>query len=271
MERVKVQSSNEGKTRSFEVQLVSLCQCSFIPQPNYRAIAPVFAHLVGDEQSLRAVVASIRTGRRLWLVDRKYQQNANSPYPYLDFIKKEKWVYAWQYFEEGASVQIFAKNYFEIEPGIIDDETIKFISIVPNKWKEDNITNIRKDMREFACDYFNVKKDNEIYDFIYSNLVEISTMYCMYLDRRVFVPILPDIEFQIKLFVECLKNRICAFGKETNIDYKDPYFIISSHLTTLDTFQHSLRQSNISSAIYCNTSHDAFMAVYERVISNHEY
>lgn len=275
-ERIVVErQSKEGKTRSFEARVVGMTISNMAPwvKPNDdKLIQPVSVLIVGDDSSVRAVVANLRTGRRCWLTDRKRNTVRNKqPYPSLD-LTGTKYQYLFQQFDEGTICHVYSIDLYNQDPGMIDPDDIQFIAPVPKQWVEEQqqyLQAIDPELKSWAIKEFtkvckpqSLKSEHE-WQSIADSIVECAAMTCVYLDRRTRIPILPDLRFQVRLFLECVTVGLCRYPEQKNERYSRQWGFSGPSFISND------REMGLVWSIQCRASHDSFQSVLARVVNQH--
>lgn len=271
-ERIVVErQTKEGKTRSFEARVVGMTvshMASWIKTGDDRIVQPASVVMLGDDASVRAVVANLRTGRRCWLTDRKRNTTRNKqPYPSLD-LTGTKYHYLFQQFDEGTICHVYSVDLYNQDPGMIDPDDIQFIAPVPKQWAaEQNVDPILATWakNEFAklCKPQDLKSEIE-WESIANSIVECAAMTCVYLDRRTRIPILPDLRFQVRLFLECMTVGLCRYPEQIIQGRYSRQWGFNGPAFTSDDNEMGLLWS-----IQCRASHDSFQSVLSRVVNQH--
>ncbi len=269
-ERVVVEKTS-GKTRSFEARLSGTIITTLLQgyKQDDRLVTPAMALLTGDEASLRAVVANLRQGRKLWLTDRQRSSRASkNPYPSLEFPKSAKFKFLWQHHDEGSIVQIYNPDLIDQDSGMVDSDSIRFIAPVIKHWADEQRPLIEKNdphlfkwAKSRLEQYWTRSSYNEeVWDRRANSLVYAATTFCLYADRRSRVPIMPSLRFQVTLFLECLKAGVVRYpGNET--------------YTTEDfgelgpRFTSDLDQIGFLECLQCRTVPESFEAIVARVVN----
>jgi len=272
-ERVRVERAG-SKGRAFEARLVGSVVSSMLEgyKSDDKIMNPTYAVLLGDESSLRAIVANMKTGRKLWLIDRPINRRAHTnPYPTLELTKKTKWSFYWQHMPEGSTVQIFNNDLIEQDPGLIDPDEIKFVAPVVRHWCDNQneiIAKVDPYIGEWCKTILETYWQNADYNERKwheraNSLVYCATTFCLYADRRSRVPILPSLRFQVRLFLECLKAGIVRYSSANK--YQRETFGENGPVFTSDN-----EALGFVECLQCRSNQEAFEAVVARVVNQTE-
>lgn len=272
-EIVAVDKKQEGKTRNFQATLTQWVVSSLMKGYNTALsddhLQPCYLQLCGDESSLKAVVANIKAGNRLYFPNRKSKNISGKRLYSGVHLSKSKYSYLWQYFEAGASVEIINNELFSIEPLDEMGDSFSFIALISQEWCDSQKSIIESSdpeifdwSRKLFYSKYGEYENNKHMVFIAEHLVYFSSMFSLYVDRRTRVPIMPSLRFQVMLFLECANAGIVRFSSLNKAYNKTPVC-------------HSgpLIYSSLQSYIQCIQSYstqEAFEIVVARVVDQLE-
>ena len=171
---------------------------------------PVWACFANTESELRAFCANVRMGRKLVDSNGKSAER-------MEFLKSEKFAFAWQHHRDVSSVVIYQPQLFILDPGMVDiQQGIHFICMPGFQWLHNQVLpdeasivwHSRAAIQRVGMD---AKRA--------AALVPLSHLVVAYLDRRTRVPILADARFYYQLLLRLCREDIARFPEIYNRNF----------------------------------------------------
>jgi len=171
----------EEKSRSFSVQLLGfLAHNSLLTTPlsqrDKKTFYPVYVAYAGSDLELQAFTANFRAGRPAKLLHEKLQLPKTTKYRWITHKLK------------GLSVTVaYLGDVFHLENDGTATGDCRFVFAPPTAWVDEQAEILRPDFGPDARDAAR------------------AALFAAYLDRRIGLPILADLEFHLRLYREALE------------------------------------------------------------------
>ena len=204
--QLQIDMANSSKGRVFRAEMVAYSRFKRAEDEpkNWR---PVWAMFAGTETQLRPFVANLSTGRSASETSRHGAT--------VEFLKSKGFKTLWQRSPSGMTATIYRQDLFLVDPGMVDNTMIQFV-IVPTKeflHPDDEVAQYLKDgIGDAIIKAANRYEMNLDCDYIAS----LAPSFCAFLDRRCFLPIIPDHKFYARLLTACISKGLASFGSKNN-------------------------------------------------------
>jgi len=216
---VLITPQKEGKGRSFGAVLLASVEADLLwagGQSVSENIRPVWAMFAGSDQSLRAFMANLTTGHKAKCVASSYRsRNADQ----IELLRSAGYQVAWQREAEGSIATVFLPELFQLDPGMVDPEGVRFVLLPTQEWYE---------AQTVADTHSMVRHVRRVgYDLPVAQVatwVPLSFLFAAYLDRRTRCPLIADGRFYLQLMVACLQQGLASFSTVPDRVYHDAGF-----------------------------------------------
>ena len=257
MKQYVIQPKEEGKGRSFAATLVAtITAYGVFPEGNDgKTIRPVWALFAATEAELRAFMANLKGGRKAQ--EGGYSRKGDDAR--LEFVRSIGFQTYWQREEEGATCTIYLPEVFQLDPGLIDPNGIRFVLLVPSDWARAQQVDRAAPVKHTQALYPKVEAA------LLESLVPTAYLFAAYLDRRTSCPLVQDGRFYLQLLVAALDKGFAALPGR-NIRYnsscRDEWGHHSSHEFDIEIGEGhdrlGLESIGLQHAISVKATHPAF-------------
>lgn len=262
-----VESGKEGKTRSFSVELLAYATADSLwagGQTDTRAVRPVWALLAGTEAPMQAFLANIRMGKK-----------AVSNNVTFEWLKTAGYQFHTQRTDVGTIVSVYLPDLFRADPGMVDPSGVSFVALPTKEWLDEQSkhldfkaalkhVNALFTAPDLGIDTYRSWNEpapdtaKQIEERV-KEWLPLSTLFCLFLDRRTRAPIIPDVRFQLQVMIAAIQER-CAFLSDSSTHAsrnwghsRNAYTVVSD--TSMDT--------GYRGGIACRSSHETI----ERILA----
>jgi hypothetical protein len=214
MQDAVIEPAVEGKGRAFHAVLLASVEADQLwagGNTSTDNIRPVWAMFAGSDQELRAFVANLQMGRKANLQRAGYYRRGKEDR--VEFLKSSGFQTIWQREEEGSLVTVFLPELFQMDPGMVDQEVIRFVLLPTQGWhKKQEIDAAPLIKHAKKCGY--TLPPERI-----AELAATSFLFSAYLDRRTRCPLVADGRFYMQLMLGCLKSGAATFAATSDYSY----------------------------------------------------
>lgn len=195
--------SSSGKGRSFQATMIASMTAPRLWEQGQAGNdeRPVWAVLAGTDASLRAFVANLRLGKKAEQHTNSYRRSTDR----FEFLRSVKYRQLWSRQTEGTVVTIYHPDLFNMDPGMVDPQGVRFVCAPPTSWAADqniDATPIIQHLRILGSKL----TDEEIVP-----LLPLAYLWAVYLDRRTRFPIIADGRFYVQLFLAALDVGLAMY------------------------------------------------------------
>ncbi|HEX4952383.1 MAG TPA: hypothetical protein VF017_03175, partial [Thermoanaerobaculia bacterium] len=174
-----------GKSRAFSVASLGwLAAPGLWEAPGAEGVTvPVWLAYFGSEAETRAFTANVRAGR-------KVKEGGSTV---LQLPKKVRYALTWQRVPGGRITTFYLPELFDLEPAVPIEEKVRFILAPSSAWLEREAATLPSEFR--------------------ANSLEATeaALFTAYLDRRLGLPLVADLAFQLRLFRAALEEEWTAW------------------------------------------------------------
>jgi hypothetical protein len=207
----------QGKGRTFRASLLASVEADLLWTGGLTVsdnVRPVWAMLAGSDQELRAFMANLTTGRKA-AFEKEGRNYGRHKTDQFEILKTAGYDVTWQRELEGAVATIFLPELFQMDPGMVDPEGIRFVLLPSKEWVAGQKIEV-KPLIQFVRKAGFLLPPEQL-----ARWAPIAYLFCAYLDRRTRCPIVPDGRFYLQLFLECLKQGLSSFSVQES-SYRRP-------------------------------------------------
>ncbi len=175
----------QGKSRAFSVRSLGwLAAPGLTEQPAAEGVTvPVWLAYFGSEAETRAFTANLRAGR-------KVKEHGSTV---LQLPRKVRYAMTWQRVPGGRITTFYLPELFDLEPAVPIEEKVRFILAPSTAWLEREAAALASRLREDSLEAAE------------------ASLFAAYLDRRLGLPLLADLGFQLRLFRAALEEDWTAW------------------------------------------------------------
>lgn len=235
-----ITQADTKRARSFEAACLAYVSIHAEGSGNGNTLRPVWAAFAAPEQQLRAFMANVRLGRSMELLN-TYNHRSSSK---LEFLKTGGFSQLWQTGPEGAIATVVNNDLFQLDPGMVDPNTIRFANLLPVAWLDSQ--ELADTTRASASI---LERTRKVVD---ARFVKQATVFTAYLERRTRCPLPNDSVFHTNLYYACLHAGLASVSENT-------YDLPVSHYRGGRSIE-DVRTSELGfgPVVYCRTSHSIF-------------
>lgn len=218
--RVEISTSETGKGRSFEFEVLGYVDCQRLHPVSGNVRRPFFAVLAMSDAVVSPVRANILTGRQFGETQ-TYSRTRKGQW--FEFLKSHRWAWEPQKVAEGTLVTIYRPDLMLPDPGFVDPDTITFGAVIDHGWLAASAAHepLTPEMRQ-GLDVIREKATNDLghSPSTFDAMVQHAPLLCAYLDRRTRVPLVPDRVFQVLLCSKLVRHHALVelSGYRANIE-----------------------------------------------------
>jgi hypothetical protein len=214
--RITIAPPTEGKGRSFSATLLASVEADLLWPGGHTAgetIRPVWAMFAGSDQEMKAFVANLTMGRKATMPRDGYYRRGKEER--MEFLKSARYQQFAQRMPEGTVVTVYLQDLFQIDPGMVDPDGIRFILLPTQEWDSEQKIDHRPLYEHVVqCGYSLTE------EFI-ADLAPTSYLFAAYVDRRTRCPLVADPKFYMQLMLACLQNGLATFAAPRDAYYND--------------------------------------------------
>lgn len=252
MREVTIEPATEGKGRSFRgVLLAHIEGDGWWASGSSEVIRPVWAVFATSEGESRPFVANLRLGRLA-------RTNPKSKHGAIELMRSADYEYMTQKLDGVIATTAYLPELFAHDPGMVDPAGIKFIIAIPEAWEADHAATVSP--ADAAAATLHVARlrykgapDREGL----AKLIPAATLYCSFLDRRTRCPLIPDLRFQLQVFIAALTEGMAQFPSSRDHRYswaEKEWGSSGLHKLEAD----GLEEARIARVVGMNVKHDDF-------------
>jgi hypothetical protein len=214
MREVQILPQTEGKGRTFKALLLASVEADLLwtgGQTVSDNLRPVWAMFAGSEQELRAFTANLLSGRKA--VFPKNNGWRRRKEDQLEILRSAGYQTTWQREAEGSIVTLYLPDLFQMDPGMVDPDGVRFVLLPTKEWTEAQNLDVAPVVRHAKKVGFDLDTAQLV------SLAPLAYLFCAYLDRRTRCPLVSDGRFYLQLMLACLQKGLASFSTDA-----DPYY-----------------------------------------------
>jgi hypothetical protein len=219
---------------------------------------PVWAMFGGSENELRAFMANLMSGRIA--VFPKSNGYSRSRDECVEILRSAGYRIVWQREAEGALATIYLPDLFQIDPGLVDPEGIKFILLPTQAWVDEQ----RIDPYPLIS---HAQRSYDLPDEQLASWVSIAHLFIAYLDRRTRCPLVADGRFFLQLMLACLRDGLASFTTDdTHYYYRNEKIGFGIH-PQARYYEKNTSKVGLSPGLVFSASHERFEKLLAEEVS----
>jgi hypothetical protein len=166
-------------------------------------LRPVYLCIGASDDEARPVLENLRAGERA-LVIGEHLGTQGRP---LELMKSASYAFPAQRTTEGTIVTAYLPELFDFHPGLLDPEEVRFV-LLPAQRELEAVPIARVEVTA-AWRHLSVLEEPAA-SAISRDLCAMAAMWAAYLDQRCELPIPPDLEFRVQLYVAALREGLAS-------------------------------------------------------------
>lgn len=217
---IEDERSKEGKGRKFRAAMLGYIRADMLWEGGMTAtnnLRPVYLTLAGTESALRPFLANMRKGRKVHIIrEGSYRTAVDGR---VELLKSAGYDFVWHRGKSLSLVTAYQVDLFNADPGMIDHETIKFISAPPRWWVDAqgeklpaaDVARVQAHLRRLGVGaqsgHLPLPIDlDELRPFIAA-----AAHFSLYLDKRTRRPLINDLTFTTQLYLASLHHGAASY------------------------------------------------------------
>jgi hypothetical protein len=213
---ITIAPKEEGKGRSFRAMCLAMVQADCLSPlaPNSDVVRPVLAVFAAGDAELRPFVTNLQLGRKA-----EFDGGSRRDKVRVEFLRSGGYQVFTQRETEGAIATVCIPDLFRIDPGMVDPDAIRFVTLPRAAWlhqePEDRAeaSELRDTYRMMVRYVTGIGFDQLTEDHL-MRLAPLSYLFAAFLDRRTRCPILADGRFYLHLLLACLRDGLAGFARD---------------------------------------------------------
>lgn len=214
MREVQILPQTEGKGRTFKALLLASVEADLLwtgGQTVSDNLRPVWAMFAGSEQELRAFTANLLSGRKAIFPKRNGWGRKKEDQ--LEILRSAGYQTFWQREAEGSIVTLYLSDLFQMDPGMVDPEGIRFVLLPTQEWAQAQKFDVAPVVRHAKKVGYDLTTEQLV------SLAPVAYLFCAYLDRRTRCPLVSDGRFYLQLLLACLQKELASFSTKADSYY----------------------------------------------------
>ncbi len=257
MRPIEIAPVHEGKGRTFRALSLATVEADPLwSDTKTDDIRPVWAMFAGSEQDIRPFMANLVLGRKAQYVSE--YSNSRSKETRMELLKSAGYQVTYQREAEGTIATAFLPDLFQLDPGMVDVDGVKFILLPSREWVSQQVLDVAPLVKHAARLNPLVNADTLAY------LAPVSFLFATYLDRRTRCPLLADGRFYLQLLLACLTEGLASFSCERGGYYRERLFGVNPAFQFVEKDTGSV---GLLPGIVFKSSHSAIEAVLAEQVS----
>lgn len=216
MREVTIEPAAEGKGRSFCGVLLSYIEADawWASGSAKDVIRPVWAAFAASEGESRPFVANLRLGRLA-------RPNAKTKSGAIELMRSADYEFLTQKLDGVVATTVYLPELFAHDPGMVDPTGIKFIIAIPEAWEAEHAAAVNPaDAAAATLHVARLRYAGAPDRAGLAALIPAATLFNSFLDRRTRCPLIPDLRFQLQIFIAALTEGVAQFPSDSDNRYR---------------------------------------------------
>lgn len=220
---IEDERNKDGKGRKFRAAMLGYIRADMLWEGGMTAtnnLRPIYMTLAGKEAALRPFLANMRKGRKVNILEEgRYRTEVDGR---LELLKSAGYEFVWHRGKSIALVTAYQTSLFQADPGMIDHESISFISAPPLWWVRAqgdkltaaDVTRVRDHLLRLGVGTQSgslpIPLRIEAADL--RDIIAAAAHFCLYLDKRTRRPLINDLTFTTQLYLASLYRGAASYS-----------------------------------------------------------
>lgn len=176
-----------------------------------KVFRPIWSVFAGT--GLRPFVANIQRGTKVAMYSGSHKQSNR-----LEYLKSVHYTVDWQFTPYGELATVYQADFFQIDPGIIDPQSVTFAMVLPKDVSQDiKITEKMLLRTTNLLESVSWTLTSRI-ELSIPQFIRLAHWFGLYLNGRTRYPLLTDAMFYVTLFHRCLELGYACFVTRDRCD-----------------------------------------------------
>lgn len=212
-----VQADDKRKGRQFQAYLLGAVYADRTwDVGDAETKRPVWATFAASEAEMPAFEANLREGRPCAPATGAYG-GSDGVRSRVEFVRSAEYAWSKQRTEEGVLLTAYLPSVFRHDPGFLDEESVRFVVLPSAEWTEaqraalgeeeihgalahiDNVFSFGKDDAANGKD--STPAQRAAFRALVERMIPTAHLFVAALDKRVRLPVVPDLAFALQLFL----------------------------------------------------------------------
>jgi len=167
------------------------------------ALRPVYLSVAASDDEARSVLENLRAGER----GRLQGEHLGTTGTPLELMRSANYAFPAQRTPEGTILTAYLPELFDFNPGLLDPEAVRFL-LAPARQTFEEVPVAPEELTA-AWRHLSTLGD-PAESAISRDLCAMAAMWAAYLDQRCELPIPPDLDFRVQLYVAALREGLAS-------------------------------------------------------------